>query len=123
MFERIFGGTKHIARRTRLGTAAWIGMMLGIWVIAFVIAESIPIFNSLLSLVAALFVSWFSYGIPGMMWLFLYRHEYSQRKVGFVANVGLVIIGFMLCVLGLWSTIDSITGDSTSKPWTCASNA
>lgn len=112
-----------MARRTRLGTVAWLSMMLFIWVIAFVIAESIPIFNSLLSLVAALFVSWFSYGIPGMMWLFLHRNEYSQRKVGFVANVGLVIIGFMLCSLGLWSTIVSIAGDSTSKPWTCASNA
>ncbi|PSR85886.1 transmembrane amino acid transporter protein-domain-containing protein [Coniella lustricola] len=123
MFERVFGGTEHVVRRTRLGTIAWLSMMLGIWLLAFVIAESIPIFNSLLSLVAALFVSWFSYGIPGMMWLFLYRHEYSQRKVGVVANIGLVIIGFLLCAVGLWSTIDSLAGSSSSKPWTCASNA
>ncbi|KAF3760451.1 hypothetical protein M406DRAFT_93301 [Cryphonectria parasitica EP155] len=123
MFERVFGGTEHVARRTRLGTAVWIGMMLGIWVLAFVIAESIPIFNSLLSLVAALFVSWFSYGVPGLMWLFLHRGEYSQRRVGLVANVGLVIVGLMFCAVGLWSTVVSIEGSSSSRPWTCASNA
>lgn len=123
MFERILGGTEHAARRTRKGTVVWLGLMLGVWLVAFVIAESIPIFNSLLSLVAALFVSWFSYGVPGLMWLFLYRGQYSQRRLGFAANVLLVAIGVLFCALGLWSTIDSLATSSTSKPWTCASNA
>lgn len=126
IFLRIFGKTQHVARRTTVGTVAWIGMMLGLWAIAFVIAESIPIFNSLLSLVAALFVSWFSYGIPGLMWLFLYRGEYFRNwkmMVGLATNVFLVIAGVMLCVLGLWSTVDSLSTSSTSRPWSCASNA
>lgn len=126
IFMRAFGKTKHVAQRTVFGTVAWIGMMLGLWAIAFVIAESIPIFNSLLSLVAALFVSWFSYGIPGLMWLFLYRGEYLRdwkMMVGLATNVFLVIAGVLLCVLGLWSTIDSLAENSTSRPWSCASNA
>lgn len=126
IFFKIFGKTRHVARRTLLGTVSWVVLLLLLWAIAFVIAESIPIFNSLLSLVAALFVSWFSYGIPGLMWLFLYRGEYfSSWKmiVGFITNVMLFIIGLMFCVLGLWSTVASLEGSSSSTPWTCASNA
>lgn len=126
IFLRLFGKTEHVAKRTVFGTVAWILLMLTLWGLAFVIAESIPIFNSLLSLVAALFVSWFSYGIPGCMWLFLYRGEYFRdwkMTVGLVSNVCLVIVGIMLCALGLWSTVDSLATSSSSRPWSCASNA
>lgn len=126
IFLKIFGNTQHVAKRTVLGSTAWVGLLLGLWAIAFVIAESIPIFNSLLSLVAALFVSWFSYGIPGLMWLFLYREEYFRdwkMMVGLASNVLLVIAGIMFCVLGLWSTVASLSSNSTSDPWSCASNA
>lgn len=126
IFLRLFGKTQHVAKRTTFGTVAWIMLMLGLWGLAFVIAESIPIFNSLLSLVAALFVSWFSYGIPGLMWLFLYRGQYFRdwkMMVGLVSNVFLVIVGIMFCSLGLWSTIESLVSSSKSKPWSCASNA
>lgn len=126
IFLRILGNTEHAAKRTFIGTATWLATTFGIWLIAFVIAESIPIFNSLLSLVAALFVSWFSYGIPGFMWLFLYRGEYFKdwkSIVGLVANLFLVAAGFMFCALGLWSTVDSLSSNSTKQPWSCASNA
>lgn len=126
VFQRIFVNTQHIARRTTIGTVSWIALMAGLWVVAFVIAESIPIFNSLLSLVAALFASWFSYGIPGFMWLFLYRGEYLRdwkMMVGLASNVFLVIAGSLFCVLGLWSTIESLSGGDVERPWTCASNA
>lgn len=130
IFLRIMAGPRrhaaHVARRTAVGTAAWLATTLGIWLVAFVIAESVPIFNSLLSLVAALFVSWFSYGIPGLMWLFLRRGAYfrdARSVAGLVANVFLVAAGFLFCGLGLWSTVVSLSSNSTHEPWSCASNA
>lgn len=126
VFLKVFGGTRHVARRTAVGTAGWLALLAALWAVAFVIAESIPIFNSLLSLVAALFVSWFSYGIPGLMWLFLYRGEYFsswRMAVGLATNVLLVVVGVLFCVVGLWSTVESLAGGSASTPWTCASNA
>ncbi|POS72617.1 hypothetical protein DHEL01_v208993 [Diaporthe helianthi] len=126
IFGRILGKTRHMHKRTLIGDAGWVCVGLSIWVIAFVIAESIPVFNSLLSLICALFVSWFSYGVPGVMWLFLYRGQhYNNWKMtaGLVSNILLVAVGFLLCVLGLWSTIDSLASDSHQTPWSCASNA
>jgi hypothetical protein len=73
IFVRVFAGTKHIAKRTWVGTVGWVVITIAVWVIALVIAESIPVFSSLLGLVCALFASWFSYGIPGILWLFLHK--------------------------------------------------
>ncbi|KUI62976.1 N amino acid transport system protein [Cytospora mali] len=122
VFGRIFGKTKHFSKRTLVGDVAWVAVALSIWLLAFVISQSIPVFNSLLSLICALFVSWFSYGIPGIMWLFLYRKEYFKNwkmMVGLASNVFLVIAGIMFCALGFWSTVASLDGDSQTRPWSC----
>lgn len=126
VFVRMFRGTKHMERRTKLSTAAWVLITFSIWVVAMIIASSIPVFNSLLSLVGALFVSWFSYGLPGLFWLWMYRGRWftnHSQNISFAANVTLVITGFMLCVLGLWSSTVLIINDDERKPWSCMTNA
>jgi transmembrane amino acid transporter len=60
IFTRIFRDTKHMVRRTKLSGIAWVGITFGIWALSMVIAESIPVFNNLLGLIAAAFASWFS---------------------------------------------------------------
>ena len=127
LFLRLFRDTKHAVRRTKLSTVSWFGITFGIWLLAMIVAESIPVFNSLLSLISALFVSWFSYGLPGIFWLWMHYGNWMNKgwkqKVRFVANVCLTLTGFLLCVLGLWASIEAIATEETTKPWTCASNA
>ncbi|KAK1963305.1 transmembrane amino acid transporter [Colletotrichum sublineola] len=127
IFTRIFGNTKHAVRRTKTSTVAWLLITLGIWGIAMVISESIPVFNHLLGLVSALFASWFSFGLPGIFWLWMHQGNWFstwKQKCRFAATSLLVLVGILICVLGLWVSIESIAeGASTSKPWTCASNA
>ncbi|KAK8035417.1 hypothetical protein PG993_010412 [Apiospora rasikravindrae] len=126
IFVRVFAGTKHIAKRTWVGTAGWVGITIAVWVIALVIAESIPVFSSLLGLVCALFASWFSFGIPGILWLFLHKGNWfgsTKHIFMFVANVILFLVGFLLCVLGLWASGEAIHNESGSDAWSCKSNA
>ncbi|KAL9948850.1 hypothetical protein D7B24_004947 [Verticillium nonalfalfae] len=126
IFSRMFRDTKHMIRRTKLSNLAWVAVTFGIWVLATVIAESIPVFNSLLGLIAALFASWFSYGLPGIFWLWMHKGNYFSSKAQtcrFVANVVLFLTGFLICVLGLWASIEAIATEKGTKPWTCASNA
>lgn len=97
-------------------------MIFAMWAIALVIAESIPIFDSLLGLLAALFVSWFSYGLPGIFWLWMHNGNWVSspgRAAKFAANVLLVITGVMVCVLGLWASVESIIESESGKPWAC----
>ena len=127
IFNRIFRDTKHMVRRTKLSTISWFAVTFFAWAIAMVIAESIPVFNNLLGLVGALFASWFSYGLPGVFWLWMqWGNWFSSPKqiCHFVANVVLFIVGLLICVLGFWASVEAIIEAGTEqKPWTCASNA
>ncbi|KAH7175303.1 transmembrane amino acid transporter protein-domain-containing protein [Dactylonectria macrodidyma] len=126
IFTRMFRDTKHMIRRTKRSGIAWFGITFGIWAISMVIAESIPVFNSLLGLIAALFASWFSYGLPGIFWLWMHHGNWFKdwkQMCRFLGNMALLITGTLICVLGLWASIEAIATEKTTKPWTCASNA
>ncbi|TDZ16257.1 N amino acid transport system protein [Colletotrichum orbiculare MAFF 240422] len=126
IFTRIFGNTKHVVKRTKVSTIAWLGITFGIWAIGMVIAESIPVFNNMLGLVSAAFASWFSFGLPGIFWLWMHKGNWfstGKQKIQFAFTSLLVLVGVLLCVLGLWVSIEAIANAQQSKPWTCASNA
>ncbi|KAK4123638.1 hypothetical protein N657DRAFT_418924 [Parathielavia appendiculata] len=126
VFVRLFGATKHLHKRTALGWFGWLGITAALWAIAWIIAQSIPVFSNLLGLVCALFASWFSYGIPGSLWLWMYYGEWfsSPRRIAlFSLNALLVLVGTLLCVLGLWASGEAIARDSGTDPWSCKSNA
>jgi hypothetical protein len=126
IFVRLFRNTKHLERRTKLSTVSWWGVTFVIWALSMIIAESIPVFNSLLGLIAAAFVSWFSYGLPGVFWLWMHKGKWFsdwRQTSRFLANALLLVSGIMLCVLGLWGSIEAIAGEKKTKPWACASNA
>jgi len=59
IFFNIFKGTRHVGNHTVLGWAAWAGILGVTWVAAFIIAEVIPFFSDLLSLMSSLFDSFF----------------------------------------------------------------
>jgi hypothetical protein len=60
VYVRMFRGTKHMSKRTWLSLGSWILITLILWVVAWIIAESIPVFNDLLGLISALFASWYA---------------------------------------------------------------
>lgn len=53
LYIRIFAGTDRMHKRDWIATGSWVGIALALWVIAWVIAESIPVFNNLLSLIVS----------------------------------------------------------------------
>jgi hypothetical protein len=122
----VFAGTKHMVKRTKTGVIGWLGITGAIWTIAWIIAHSIPVFSNLLGLVAALFASWFSYGIPGALWLWMYYGEWfssPKRIAQFAANTLLMLVGLIVCALGLWASGEAIAQDAGTQPWSCKSNA
>lgn len=128
VYVRVFRGTNVMHTRSFRGISAWIGITLAFWILSWIIAEAIPVFSDLLSLVSALFVSWFSFGLPGIFWLFLFYGDYlkSWKKVLLTGlNLLLVVIGVTICACGLWVSGLAIHEDSAhaGKSFSCASNA
>lgn len=75
------GKAATITSRSRRAYVSWAVVVTGCWVVAWVLAEAIPIFNELLGLMSALFMSWFSLGFSGMLWLHLNRGGQWRRGV------------------------------------------
>ncbi|KAK4864675.1 hypothetical protein LT330_009670 [Penicillium expansum] len=126
VYVRLFRGTDHMKRRTFLSIGSWIAISLVLWVIAWIISEAIPVFNTLLSLITSLFASWFTYGLSGIFWLFMNRGQYmaSWKKMALTAiNLVIVAIGACLCGMGLWVSGKAIHDDSSGASFSCAARS
>ena len=55
IYLRIFAGSTHMHKRNFVGVGSWLGIALSMWIIAWVIAMAIPVFNDLLSLMVGVF--------------------------------------------------------------------
>lgn len=126
IYVRAFRGTKHLHERSLFSFGVWIGITLILWLVAWIIAESIPVFNDLVGLIASLFASWFTYGLAGFMWLYLnWGHWFGNNKKAAltVANVIILIMGAAICGIGLYASGKSIHEDSSGSSWSCADNS
>ena len=104
IYVRLFRDTKHIRSNSSYSWSVWILITLVLWIVAWIIAEAIPVFNDLLGLISALFASWFTYGLSGVFWLFMNHGKYRKtRKKMFLTVLnsltflmGLTIVGSSL---------------------------
>ncbi|KIW15411.1 hypothetical protein PV08_05457 [Exophiala spinifera] len=126
IYVRLFRGTRHMSKRTLLSVGSWLAITLTVWVIAWIIAESIPNFNDLLALISSLFAAWFTYGISGIFWLFLNWGQYTKnwKKISLtLVNLFLFGMGAAICGMGLYASGYAIHNEPGGSSWTCASNA
>ncbi|PYI06715.1 amino acid transporter [Aspergillus sclerotiicarbonarius CBS 121057] len=131
IYVRLFRGTDRMHQRGFVAIGSWVLIALILWTLAWIIAEAIPVFNNLLSLITALFASWFTYGLSGVFWLFLNwgRYVSSSKKV-FLTGLNLLVVGvgaclvreFHWCGLGLYVSGRSIHENPSSASFSCADN-
>ncbi|KAH8430900.1 uncharacterized protein LDX57_008564 [Aspergillus melleus] len=126
VYVRIFRNSDRMHKKDLVATGSWVLLSLALWVIAWIIAEAIPVFSNLLSLVASLFASWFTFGASGFFWLFLNKGRYfsSLSKI-LLTILNLIIIGIAACVcgLGLYVSGKALHDNPSSASFSCANNA
>ncbi|KAL4756732.1 transmembrane amino acid transporter protein-domain-containing protein [Aspergillus foveolatus] len=125
IYTRVFAGTSHMHKQDFRAVGSWIGIAVGLWVIAWVIATAIPVFSNLLSLMTALFASWFSFSLPAAFWLFMNRGLWfsGPRKTGITIFNCLVFgMGVVMCALGLYATGKAIHDDPAGKSFSCVTD-
>ncbi|KAI8982797.1 transmembrane amino acid transporter protein-domain-containing protein [Trametes punicea] len=128
IFRRNGVHSRHMTTHSWSGWLTWIGICVGIWALAFVIAEVIPFFNDLLGVISSIFASWFTYGISGVFWFHLTpaseRWTTWRQKCKSIFWGAIVLMGCLLMVAGLYASINSIVqGYRTGgfpTPFTCA---
>ena len=112
---RIFKNSVLRFINTPMGWATWIGLVVVITIVAWVIAEAIPFFSDLLSICSALFISGFTFYFPAMMWFMLIRKGKWNSKENLAKSIinGIIfIIGIIVLVGGTYSAVVDIVSIS-----------
>lgn len=115
---------------TKAGWMVWLAVIGAITVVAFIIAEAVPFFNTLLGLISSLFISGFTFYFPSLFWFMLIKEgkwNASWHNIGLsIANVLIGIIGLAILGLGTWASVqdivDSYAEGSISGSFTCDSS-
>lgn len=114
IFFRIFEGTRHKGSHTVIGWASWAGILAILWAVAFIVAEVIPFFSDLLSLMSSLFDSFFGFIFWGTAYMRMRYADYGpgwiQRRgvrgiFGFAMNVFIILIGLYMLTAGTYVSI------------------
>ncbi|EAW07759.1 putative neutral amino acid permease [Aspergillus clavatus NRRL 1] len=135
IFFRFFDGTRHKGNHTVVGWAAWTGILAVLWILAFIIAEVIPFFSDLLSIMSSLFDSFFGFIFWGVAYLRMryddhgpgfYKKRGIRGWIGFIVNVCLILVGLFFLGPGTYAAIDSVvisyrTG-AVGSAFSCADN-
>jgi hypothetical protein len=117
VFFRLFTGTRHMGNHTVVGWASWAAILAATWVVAFIIAEVIPFFSDLLSLMSSLFDSFFGFIFWGVAYFRMREMDYGPRSwmvrgirgwAGFIFNVILCLIGLLFLSGGTYASVQSI---------------
>ena len=111
VFFRIFEGTRHKGNHTVLGWSSWAGILAGLWILAFIVAEVIPFFSDLLSLMSSLFDSFFGFIFWGTAYIRMRKADYgpgwiSRRGIRGIAgisfNILIILIGVYMLTAGTY---------------------
>lgn len=104
---------------TTKGWATWLALLGVITVVAFLIAEAIPFFSDLLSIMSALFISGFTFYFPAWMWFKLIKKGKWSSKENILLSIvnGIVfLIGIITLVAGTYASIVDIVSLSIALP-------
>ncbi|KAJ5741247.1 hypothetical protein N7533_010656 [Penicillium manginii] len=136
IFFRLFEGTRHKSSNTVVGWASWAGILAVLWIAAWIVAEVIPFFSSLLSIMSSLFDSFFGFIFWGVAYIRMRSADHGPRFFmergirgwcGFIFNVFLIFVGLFFLGPGTYASVMSVvtlyeTG-SVGGVFTCVSNA
>lgn len=114
VFFRLFEGTNHKGNHTVLGWSSWVGILFLLWAVAFIIAEVIPFFSDLISVLSAVFDSFFGFIFWAVAYLRMRRsdhgpHFWKNRGIrgwiGLLVNIFLFCIGVLFLSAGTWVSL------------------
>ncbi|CAK7274318.1 hypothetical protein SEPCBS57363_006103 [Sporothrix epigloea] len=136
VFFRIFEKSpRHKNEHTALGWGVWAAILLVSWILGFIIAQVIPFFSDLLSLMSSLFDSFFGFIFWGVAY---FRMRQADGRLALVKqgnvyailmaalNGLIIVIGIFFLTAGTYASVQSIAdafnAHQVGGVFSCASN-
>lgn len=133
IFVHALRGSKHLSSNTPTHWISWFACTSCVTIIAWIIASTIPVFNSLVSLIGSLLGPVMCLQPMGAMWLYdnwangRGRPKTAGWILGSVWSVTLIVLGMFLMVAGTYGSVVSIMDayreSGGSAAFSCADNS
>ncbi|KAJ5819447.1 hypothetical protein N7474_005038 [Penicillium riverlandense] len=132
IFIRLLRNTHHLNQNTFRHWITWFACTGGISLIGYIVAEAIPIFDDLLSLIGALLGPVMALQPTGCMWLYdNWSKRKAERKPLWMLHASwaifVVAFGCFLTVAGTYGSLVGIIASyktiGGTTAWTCADNS
>ncbi|KAF1849042.1 uncharacterized protein K460DRAFT_84323 [Cucurbitaria berberidis CBS 394.84] len=117
----------------RTERAVWLFAVTLFWVVVWILANAIPVFNSLLNISSSLLLSWFTWGVTVLFWFHLNwngKWRSSRKKLALAAfNVFIMALVLFMMVPGMYASISALLAvfadpnQSVNGAFTCADNS
>lgn len=123
--------SKHLAASTWQHWAVWLSCTFGVMLCGYILANAVPSFGGIVSLIGALLGTFVAVQPYGIMWLSLHWNSEKRKTAlwyfGVVSAVMVIIIGTFIMGGGSYGAIEDIisiykTADG-SAAWSCADNS
>jgi hypothetical protein len=114
IYTRIMGRSRHAHSNTVVGWSVWVAVMAGIWGIAFIFAEVIPSMGDFLSLLGAIFDSWFGFIFFAVAYWQMNRGKLFKSvgaSVMTAVHVLVMVSGLFLLGPGTYAAVEAIMAD------------
>ncbi|OJJ61516.1 hypothetical protein ASPSYDRAFT_829608 [Aspergillus sydowii CBS 593.65] len=132
IFVHILRGSRHLNSNSLVHWGTWLGCTFSIIIIAWIIASTIPVFDSLVSLIGALLGPVMCLQPFGCMWLYDNWNKGAEKKTkrwGFMVvwSVMVVVVGTFLMVAGTYGSVKGIMDvyneSGGSAAFSCSDNS
>lgn len=127
LYDRMYKGTPHEFMSTVKGNISWVLLILVGTIIAWIIAEVIPIFSALLGLISAVFLSLFIFFFPAVFWLIFLREGSwmsSWKNITLtLVNSFIALMAVFILVAGIYASAEDIKSQyakgEVASPFSC----
>ncbi|KAK8051776.1 Amino acid transporter- transmembrane [Apiospora rasikravindrae] len=130
VFVRLLRNSRHLQSNTITHWATWVGSTLAIGVVAFVLSESIAIFNYILALAGSVCFAPMAIILPGFLYLHdlaAYRKGTMLQRTKWTLHIGLILLGVFVTVCGTYASVMSIkeayNNGEIGSAFSCADNS
>lgn len=135
IFVRALRGTEHLTGDTKTHWLVWLSCTAAVSLVAYIVANAIPVFDSLVSLIGALLGTMMCFQPMGMMWFRdNWKKDSAERKKAswrwwcmVVFSTFVIVSGTFIMIAGTYGTVLGIIAEykstSGTRPWSCADNS
>ncbi|KAG5643997.1 hypothetical protein DXG03_009287 [Asterophora parasitica] len=106
IFFRIFKNSDHLHANSFIAWATWTGIIAISWIVGFIIAQVIPFFSDMLSLMCSLFDGWFGFIFWAMAYLHLHpgnkKWDGPLKSLETLLNYSFILLGVYILVAGTY---------------------